>query len=69
MCLTEFCWCCKVIWKNSNSPQHLVGCRIGIKTQLKKSSLDQTGYAVGWDKDEGYDLKLDEGLWLLAGHR
>lgn len=68
MCLTEFCWCCKVIWKSSSSPQHLVGCRIGIKTQLQKSSLDQTGYAVGWDKDEGYDLKLDEGLWLLSAH-
>jgi hypothetical protein len=68
MCFTEFCWSCKVIWKNSSSPQHLVGCRIGTKTQLQKSNLNQTGYAVGWDKDEGYDLSLDKGLWLLDGH-
>ncbi|KAF8847813.1 hypothetical protein BDZ45DRAFT_754513 [Acephala macrosclerotiorum] len=67
MCLTEFCWCCKVIWKNNNV-LHLVGCRIGTKSQVEKSKLDQAGYAVGWDRDEGYDLSLDKGLWLLGSH-
>jgi hypothetical protein len=67
LCKTEFCWCCKVIWKD-NKALHLVGCRIGTKRQVGKSRLDQTGYARGWDRDEGYDLNLDKGLWLLDSH-
>ena len=67
MCKTEFCWCCKVIWKNKKA-LHLVGCRIGTKSQVEKWRLDQTGYAVGWDRDEGYDLSLDKGLWLVDVH-
>ncbi len=63
MCDTEFCWGCKVIWKDRKA-LHLVGCKIGTSTQIEKGDLDQTGYAVDWDKDEGYDLSLDEGLWL-----
>jgi hypothetical protein len=60
--MTEFCWCCKVIWKDR--ALHLVGCKIGTKSQVEKRRLDQTGYAVGWDRDEGYDFSLDKGLWL-----
>lgn len=67
MCATEFCWCCKVIWKDGRV-LHLVGCRIGTRSQVEKSTLDLSGYAVGWDKDEGYDLSLDNGLWLIGGH-
>jgi hypothetical protein len=68
-CGTEFCWSCKVIWKNRRA-QHLAECRIpGTSSTVAKDSLDLNGYAPGWDKDEGYDLSLDKGVWLITGHR
>lgn len=67
MCRTEFCWCCKVIWK-AGVVLHLIGCKIGTKRQISVGQLDKTGYGVGWDKDDGYDLTLDDGLWLIPGH-
>ncbi|KAK0123378.1 hypothetical protein ONS96_010369 [Cadophora gregata f. sp. sojae] len=67
-CSTEFCWCCKVIWKNKQV-LHLAGCKIGTKSTTSKASLDRTGYAVGWDTDLGYDVSLDQGLWLIEGHQ
>jgi hypothetical protein len=63
-CQTEFCWSCKVIWKGGKA-LHLRGCRIGTTSTIAKEYLDTTGYAVGWDKDRGYDLSLDHGLWLI----
>jgi len=65
MCKTEFCWACKVIWP-AGKALHLRGCRIGTKSTIGKEKLDKTGYAVGWDKDAGYDLALDAGLWLIT---
>lgn len=62
-CKTDFCWACKVIFKNG-SGLHLTGCRIGTRSRREKASLDTTGYAKGWDIDDGYDIKLDAGLWL-----
>ncbi|PVH83268.1 hypothetical protein DL98DRAFT_616638 [Cadophora sp. DSE1049] len=67
-CSTEFCWCCKVIWKNKKV-LHLAGCQIGSRSTTSKASLDKTGYAVGWDADLGYDVSLDKGLWLIEGHQ
>jgi IBR domain, a half RING-finger domain len=67
MCRTEFCWCCKVIWKDTK-PLHLVGCRIGTKSQVERHGLDLSEYKPGWDQDTGYDLNLDDGLWLVNSH-
>ena len=68
VCKTEFCWICKVIWKNK-VPLHLTGCKIGTTRTIERRNLNTVGYASGWDKDPGYDVSLDEGVWLIAGHR
>ncbi|KAG4441754.1 hypothetical protein IFR05_002745 [Cadophora sp. M221] len=67
-CSTDFCWSCKVIWKNKRV-LHLAGCRIGLRSTTTKASLDKNGYAPGWDQDIGYDISLDKGLWLIEGHQ
>jgi hypothetical protein len=57
-----------VIWTNKKA-LHLVGCKIGVKSTTLKRQLDSTGYARGWDRDDGYDETLNEGLWLIEGHK
>ncbi|OAL45813.1 hypothetical protein IQ07DRAFT_204208 [Pyrenochaeta sp. DS3sAY3a] len=61
-CKMEWCWCCKVIWRNGVR-QHLVGCAV-TSAGVPKAQLDLSGYADGWDKDEGYDTANDGRHWL-----
>ncbi|KAF1993728.1 hypothetical protein P154DRAFT_57690 [Amniculicola lignicola CBS 123094] len=67
-CRTDFCWCCKVIWRN-NVPLHLSGCPVGTRRTISKANLDTSGYGPDWDNDEGYDASLDGRLWLVADHQ
>lgn len=60
-CNTEFCWCYKVLWENKTL-LHLVGCRIRTTSTADKQRINTRGYKNGWDRDEGTDLSLDEGL-------
>ncbi|KAF2119767.1 hypothetical protein BDV96DRAFT_353029 [Lophiotrema nucula] len=64
-CRTDFCWCCKVIWRN-RQPLHLTGCRVGTQSTVDRQDLDTSRYAGGWDKDAGYDASNDGELWLQA---
>jgi len=66
-CKTEFCWNCKVIWKNKK-PIHVDTCHLAKTRTIARSALDTLEYAHGWDKDEGYDTTLDSDLWIYSGH-
>ena len=73
-CQCEFCWCCKVIWKMKAGDvvkaMHVLGCKLAESKTMAKAKIDTTGYAKGWDVDEGYDFKLDvAGLSLLSRYR
>lgn len=67
-CRTQFCWCCKVIWRNG-VPQHLTGCVVSGSRAVARTQLNMTGYAEGWDKDEGYDPANDGRRWLPANQQ
>ena len=62
-CNTEFCWCCKVIFRCGKG-LHLDTCRLGTRMVVSRARLDTTGYTVGWDIDKGYNLSLDADLWI-----
>ncbi|KAK0733227.1 hypothetical protein B0T26DRAFT_745292 [Lasiosphaeria miniovina] len=67
-CSTEFCWVCKVIWKN-RVPLHLDTCSLAATKKTTLAALDKSDYAKGWQDDSRYDDSADEGIWLLDGHR
>jgi hypothetical protein len=50
---------------NDGKALHLTTCSIAgeMARKIGKASLDKTGYAAGWDRDEGYDSRLDKGLY------
>ncbi|ORY11830.1 hypothetical protein BCR34DRAFT_564736 [Clohesyomyces aquaticus] len=64
-CGANFCWSCKVMWKNGTA-LHLNTCVVGTTTTVMKVNLDTGGYGEGWDVDPGYDNSLDGRLWLQA---
>jgi hypothetical protein len=67
-CDTEFCWCCKVIFRCGKG-LHLDTCELGTRTGVSRARLDTTDYTVGWDIDDGYDLSLDVDLWIPDSYK
>jgi hypothetical protein len=61
VCNTNFCWECKVIWPGGTA-LHLTTCHSKSTNKKRKENLDTTSYAIGWDKDPGYDFTLDADL-------
>ncbi|KAM7218488.1 hypothetical protein V8F06_006092 [Rhypophila decipiens] len=67
-CKTEFCWVCKVIWKNK-VPLHLNTCLLAVSRKTMLSGLDKSDYAAGWQDDGKYDASNEGRLWLLDSHK
>ncbi|KAH8654592.1 hypothetical protein BGZ60DRAFT_532960 [Tricladium varicosporioides] len=62
-CETEFCWSCKMIFRNKK-PSHAQSCcwRAGPPAAMPCPS--DPLYAPGWSDDPGYDTEYDYGLWM-----
>ncbi|KAM7207858.1 hypothetical protein V8F20_001900 [Naviculisporaceae sp. PSN 640] len=67
-CRTEFCWVCKVIWKNK-TPLHLDSCSLAVSRKITLAALDKSGYADGWQDDGKFDDTNEGELWLIDSHR